>query len=121
MRRRSTGLTASLAIAEHVVGLMAAAGLQVGARRETARPQLANLGEASPRPYQQADVVAADPAYGTLVCHCERVSLGEIRDALRPPLGATSLAGVGRRTRAMNGRCQGFFCGAAVRDLVEGR
>ena len=118
---RSTGLTASLAIAEHVVGLMAAAGLPVGERRETAPPQMANLGEASPRPYQQADVVAADPAYGTLVCHCERVSLGEIRDALQPPLGATSLAGVGRRTRAMNGRCQGFYCGAAVRDLVEGR
>ncbi len=118
---RSTGLTASLAIAEHVVGLMAAAGLPVGERRETAPPQMANLGEASPRSYQQADVVAADPAYGTLVCHCERVSLGEIRDALQPPLGATSLAGVGRRTRAMNGRCQGFYCGAAVRDLVEGR
>lgn len=118
---RSTGLTASLAIAEHVVGLMVAAGLRVGEWSAPRPPQMANLGEAAPRPYQQADVVAADPAYGTIVCHCERVSLGEIRDALRPPLGATSLAGIGRRTRAMNGRCQGFFCGAAVRDLVEGR
>ena len=118
---RSTGLTASLAIAEYVVGLMAAAGLPLGERREAPPPLMANLGEASLRPYQQAEVVAADPAYGTIVCHCERVSLGEIRDALRPPLGATSLAGVGRRTRAMNGRCQGFFCGAAVRELVEGR
>ena len=39
---------------------------------------------------------------------------GEIRDALDAPVPARDLGGLRRRTRATNGRCQGFFCGAAV-------
>ena len=30
------------------------------------------------------------------------------------PVPAVDLGGLRRRTRATNGRCQGFFCGAAV-------
>ncbi len=40
------------------------------------------IGEAGLRPYQDAARITADPEYGRLVCHCERVSRGEIRDAL---------------------------------------
>ncbi|WP_186785243.1 FAD-dependent oxidoreductase, partial [Streptomyces misionensis] len=83
---RSTGLTASLAIAAHVTGLLAACGLDLGPERDLDPVRMPNLGEAFPRPHQRADLIAADPAYGTLVCHCERVSLGEIRDALAGPL-----------------------------------
>jgi glycerol-3-phosphate dehydrogenase len=118
---RSTGLTASLAIAEHVVRLMGSAGMELGDRRGPVLPHLPNLGEASPRPYQQAERIAADAEYGTIVCHCERVTRGEIRDALAGPLGARTVGGLSRRTRAMNGRCQGFFCGADVQAMVEAR
>ncbi|MDD6347546.1 MAG: (2Fe-2S)-binding protein, partial [Lachnospiraceae bacterium] len=34
----------------------------------------------------------------------------EILDAIRRPLGATTLDGVKRRVRAGMGRCQGGFC-----------
>lgn len=78
-----------------------------------------NLGEASPRPYRRADLIARDPAYGTLVCHCEGVSAGEIRDALASAVPPRSKDGLRRRTRAGGGRCQGFYCGAAVRALIE--
>lgn len=78
-----------------------------------------NLGEAFPRPYRRADLIAKDPAYGTLVCHCEHVTLGEIRDALSSTVPPRSLDGLRRRTRAHGGRCQGFYCGAAVRALFE--
>lgn len=116
---RSTGLTASMAIAEHVAGLMVAAGLVLPERDRPDPPRMPNLGEAAPRPYQRADLVAADPAYGTVVCFCERVTLGEVRAALVGPLPARTLDGLRRRTRAMNGRCQGFCCGAEVRALLE--
>jgi glycerol-3-phosphate dehydrogenase len=79
-----------------------------------------NLGEAYPRPHQNARLVATDPEYGTLVCHCERVSRGEIRDALASTVPPRNLDGLRRRTRARAGRCQGFYCGAAVRELFEG-
>ncbi|MEW2512680.1 FAD-dependent oxidoreductase [Streptomyces sp. NPDC046870] len=116
---RSTGLTASLAIAAHVVGLLADGGLGLGPVREPDPVTMPNLGEAFPRPYQRPGLIAADPEYGTLVCHCERVSRGEIRDALASTVPPRSLEGLRRRTRARSGRCQGFYCGAAVRELFE--
>lgn len=116
---RSTGLTASMAIGGYVVELLEAAGLELGDAHEPEPVSMPNLGEAFPRPYERADLIAADPEYGTLVCHCERVSRGEIRDALTSTVPARSLDGLRRRTRARGGRCQGFYCGAAVRELFE--
>ncbi|MEU5538123.1 FAD-dependent oxidoreductase [Streptomyces sp. NPDC020362] len=116
---RSTGLTASMAIAAHVVGLLAGTGLDLGPTREPDTVCMPNLSEAFPRPYQRPELIAADPEYGTLVCHCERVSRGEIRDALAAVIPPHTLDGLRRRTRARGGRCQGFFCGAAVRRLFE--
>jgi glycerol-3-phosphate dehydrogenase len=114
---RSTGLTASMAIAEHVRD-----GLELGGppRAERPRLRLPNIGEASPRPYQRPDLIAADPEYGRLVCFCERVTRGEIRDAFASPVPPVDLDGLRRRTRAHMGRCQGFFCGADLaRTLAE--
>jgi glycerol-3-phosphate dehydrogenase len=118
---RSTGLTASPAIAEHVAGLLAGAG--AGARWDgpavtTTPPVMPPLGESQLRPMRDAVRIAADPAYGTALCHCEQVSRGEVRDACRAVVPATDLGGVRRRTRAMNGRCQGFYCGAELVALV---
>jgi glycerol-3-phosphate dehydrogenase len=118
---RSTGLTASMALATHVVGLLAECGLDLGDPDDLEPVRMPNLGEAFPRPYQRRELIAADPEYGTLVCHCERVTRGEIRDALAGTVPPHSLDGLRRRTRARGGRCQGFYCGAAVRELFEGR
>ncbi len=117
---RSTGLTASMAIAAHVTGLLADTGLDLGPARDLEPVRMPNLGDAHPRPHQNDRLVAADPEYGTLVCHCERVSRGEIRDALASTVPPRNLDGLRRRTRARAGRCQGFYCGAAVRELMEG-
>ncbi|GAA4249284.1 NAD(P)/FAD-dependent oxidoreductase [Dactylosporangium darangshiense] len=112
---RSTGLSACLAIAEHAEGLLRDAGLTLEPRADLPDPpRMPNLGEAFPRPYQDAALIAADPQYGRIVCFCERVTAGEIRDALATPIPPATLEGLRRRTRAMNGRCQGFYCGAEV-------
>ncbi len=115
---RSTGLSASLGIAEYVVALLGEAGLPL---RPSAcgvcLPRMPYIGEAGLRPYQDEERIAGDPAYGQIVCHCERVSLGEVRDALASPVPPADLGGLRRRTRAMNGRCQGFFGAATVSRL----
>jgi glycerol-3-phosphate dehydrogenase len=113
---RSTGLTASLAIAEHVAN-----GLDLAPAAPGDPPCMPYIGEAGTRPYADAARIAADPAYGDLVCFCERVSRGEIRDALAGDIPPSSVEGLRRRTRATMGRCQGFYCGAEVRALLEGR
>ncbi|MFF0447692.1 NAD(P)/FAD-dependent oxidoreductase [Streptomyces sp. NPDC004609] len=117
---RSTGLTAGMAIAEHVRDLLADAGLVLEQRDDLpAPPRMPNIGEAGVRPYEDAARIADDPAYGEIVCFCERVTAGEIRDACHSALPARTLEGLRRRTRAMNGRCQGFFCGSAVQQLMN--
>jgi glycerol-3-phosphate dehydrogenase len=116
---RSTGLTASPAIAEHVAALLADAGARwTGVPPDVPPPAMPPLGEAQVRPLRDPARIAADPAYGAAICHCEQVSRGEVRDACHGPLAATGLGGVRRRTRAMNGRCQGNWCGADVVALV---
>ena len=59
---------------------------------------------------ERAAAIARDPAYGKIVCRCETVSEAEIRAAIRCRIGARTLDGVKRRTRAGMGRCQGGFC-----------
>jgi glycerol-3-phosphate dehydrogenase len=117
---RSTGLTSAMAVAEYVRDQLADAGLTLTAREDLPSPPvMPNLGEAFPRPYQQDDRILGDPAYGQIVCFCERVTAGEIRDAFRSTIPPQDLNGLRRRTRAMNGRCQGFFCGAEIQGLVD--
>ncbi|HEY4927728.1 MAG TPA: NAD(P)/FAD-dependent oxidoreductase [Acidimicrobiales bacterium] len=112
---RSTGLTSSMAVAEHVAGLLDGAGATwSGAPVDVPTPVMPPLGELQVRPLHDPVRIAADPSYGTALCHCEQVSRGEVRDSCHAPVPATDLGGVRRRTRAMNGRCQGFYCGAEV-------
>jgi glycerol-3-phosphate dehydrogenase len=118
---RSTGLSASLGIAEYLVDQLDAAGLALTERRgdrPAGPPAMPYIGQAGRRPYQDADRIAADPEYGRIVCHCERVTRGEIRDALASTLPPADPDGLRRRTRALNGRCQGFYCAAAVSGLM---
>ena len=68
---------------------------------------------------ERAALIQKDPAYGQIVCRCEEVSYGEIRDAIHGILGAKTLDGVKRRTRAGMGRCQAGFCSPRVMDLLS--
>jgi glycerol-3-phosphate dehydrogenase len=116
---RSTGLSASMAIAEHVRD-----GLELELRPPTGQaPELKmpNLGEAAPRPFQRGELIERDPDYGRIVCFCERVTRGELRDALASPVPPVDLDGLRRRTRAYMGRCQGFCCGAELAAMLTGR
>lgn len=117
---RSTGLTSGMAVAEYARDQLASAGVELTPRTDLpAPPAMPNLGEAFPRPYQRQDLIAEDPAYGRIVCFCERVTEGEIRDACRSVIPPSALEGLRRRTRVMNGRCQAFFCGAEVQSMLE--
>lgn len=62
--------------------------------------------------------IAENPAYGNIICRCEMVTEGEIVDAIKRPLGAKSLDGVKRRTRAGMGRCQSGFCAPRVMEIL---
>ena len=60
-----------------------------------------------------------NPEYGKIVCRCDTVSEGEIRDSIRRPVGAKSLDGVKRRTRAGMGRCQRCYCCSQIKKILS--
>ncbi len=63
-------------------------------------------------------LIKENPAYGNIICRCEMITEGEIIDAIRRPLGARSLDGVKRRTRAGMGRCQSGFCSPRTMEIL---
>ena len=63
-------------------------------------------------------LIRKNPAYGNIICRCEMISEGEILDAIHRPLGARSLDGVKRRTRAGMGRCQSGFCAPRTMEIL---
>jgi glycerol-3-phosphate dehydrogenase len=46
---------------------------------------------------ERRELIKEDKTYGKIVCRCETVTEGEIRNAIRRPLGAKTLDGVKRR------------------------
>ena len=63
-------------------------------------------------------LIREKPEYGNIICRCEMVTEGEIMDAINRPLGAKSLDGVKRRTRAGMGRCQAGFCSPRTMEIL---
>ena len=116
---RSTGLSASMGIAEYIGELVREAGLSLEEKTEFKTIKMPNIGENSQRPFQSEKDIAQNPDNGRIVCHCERVSQAEIINALNSPVPASTLDGLRRRTRCMQGRCQGFHCHADVASILE--
>ena len=114
----SPGLSAAPAIAEYIAELALAAlgGAQEKDGWNPGRPKPVRVKDLNPGELRAA--IAANPAYGRVVCRCETISEGEILDAIRAPAGARDIDGVKRRTRAGMGRCQGGFCGAKVLEIL---
>ena len=114
---RSTGLSAALGLADHVRDLCDA-WPDLPAREplmDPIWPAMPIISEAGPRDWQT-------PGNGGIVCHCEMVTRREIEAALDDPLvPPRSLAGLKRRTRVTMGRCQGFYCGATLARITDGR
>ena len=67
---------------------------------------------------EYAALIKEKPEYGNIICRCEMITEGEIMDAINRPLGAKSLDGVKRRTRAGMGRCQSGFCAPKTIEIL---
>lgn len=63
-------------------------------------------------------LIRENPDYGEIICRCEQVSRGEVKDALHRSIPCDTLDGVKRRVRPGMGRCQGGFCGPLVLQII---
>ena len=113
----SPGLTSCPAIGERIAGMLRERlGLQekerfIATRKGVLKPETLSKEE-------RTALIRENPAYGNIICRCEMVTEGEIIDAIRRPLGAKSLDGVKRRTRAGMGRCQSGFCSPRTMEIL---
>jgi len=114
---KSPGLSAAPAIAKMAAGLLTAAGLHL-TLKDNFVDKRKRIRFLELTPDERKALVAADPAYGQVICRCETVTEGEIRDALQSPVPPRSIDGVKRRRGAGMGRCQGGFCGPRVLELL---
>lgn len=108
---RSTGLTGSLGLAQHVLSLLEEQNIVFKPISEPKTPTMPNLAEHLERDWQK-------PGVDEVVCHCEMVTKREIENALSSSLPAGSIEGLKRRTRITMGRCQGFYCSARLSELT---
>ena len=113
----SPGLTAAPAIGEEL-GEWVAEALKLPARSAWKAPEKLLRPFAAMTEEERAAACRENPDYGRIVCRCEVVTEAEIRDAVRRPVGARSIDGVKRRTRAGMGRCQGGFCSPRVMEIL---
>ena len=111
---RSTGLTASLALAKYVIHEMKAAGLELERKTGWIRERRGIVKFSDKTDEEKDALIAGDPRYGKIVCRCEQVTEAEIVEAIHRPVGAKTLDAVKRRVRAGMGRCQSGFCGPQV-------
>ena len=115
----SPGLAGSPAIAEYAVELLRGAGLELCRRDDFEPHRRGNVGFSTLDDEAREALIAKNPAYGRIICRCESVTEGEILDAIHNPLGATTIDGIKRRTRAGMGRCQGGFCLPKVAEILS--
>ncbi|MEG0502911.1 MAG: (2Fe-2S)-binding protein, partial [Cellulosilyticaceae bacterium] len=68
---------------------------------------------------ERIELIKKDRRYGKMVCRCEKVTEAEIVEAIHRPLGAKSIDGIKKRTRAGMGRCQSGFCMNRIIEILS--
>lgn len=113
----SPGLTSAPAIGK-MVAAMIAEQIRPAANEDFCGTRKGILNPAELTKEERAALIKEKPAYGNVICRCEMITEGEIVDAVTRPLGARTLDGVKRRTRAGMGRCQSGFCSPKTMEII---
>lgn len=106
----SPGLASSPAIAEYVIDNFVNKVIELKERKDWNPRVRKHIKMKLLSKEERNRLIKENPDFGKIVCNCEVVSLGEIKDELSRSVPPHSIKGVKRRTRAGFGRCQGGYC-----------
>lgn len=111
----SPGLTSAPAIGEAIREIVIAK-TQASLKKDfnPIRKNIVKFSEATEE--ERIELIKKDRRYGKIVCRCENVTEAEIVEAICAPIGAKTVDGIKKRTRAGMGRCQAGFC---INRVVE--
>ena len=114
----SPGLTAAPAIAKDVIENMVLPKFNASVKSDYVRR----------KPYidmkhmtdeKKDELIKSNPDFGKMICRCEQISLGQIKDVINRKCGARTIKGVKMRCRPGMGRCQGGFCEPEVVKVLQ--
>lgn len=113
----SPGLTAAPAIGKYVANILKEnMDLIEKENFKSTRKGVTRFNELSVD--KKNELIDTNPSYGKMVCKCELITEGEVIESINRPLGATTIDGVKRRTRAMMGGCQGIGCMITIGNIL---
>lgn len=112
----SPGLSSAPAISKYVINELLALKYNHNPKSKKIKPYF-RLQDLSLK--EQNKLIKKNSDYGKVICKCEGVSLGEIKDAINRPIIPTTMDGIKRRVRAGMGRCQGGFCNDRVATILS--
>ena len=111
----SPGLVSAPAIGEYVVEELVKPLFPEIKKNENYNPRVRKYNVVYDMTFEERQaLVEKDPDYGKIICNCEHIPLGQIKDVLSRSVPPHSVKGVKRRVRAGYGKCQGGFCQPSV-------
>lgn len=114
----SPGITAAPAIAIDVVDNMILPKFKAERKfNYIHRKSFVKMAELNDEEKQK--LIEKDHDFGKVICRCEKISLGEIKDVINRKCGATTIKGIRLRCRSGMGRCQGSFCESEVFKIYQ--
>lgn len=114
----SPGLTSAPAIALYVCDMLEKAGLAMEKKADFKAERISSRRFSHLTTEEKNEVIKRDPKFGHVVCFCEKITEGEVLDAIHKNPPARSVDAVKRRTRAGMGGCQGGFCAPVVTEIL---
>ncbi|MDL2224602.1 NAD(P)/FAD-dependent oxidoreductase [Eubacteriales bacterium OttesenSCG-928-M02] len=112
----SPGLSAAPAVGQSIAQ-MVAADLDLAEKKDFMPHRKRQKPFAEMDGAERAAAIEADGGHARIICRCETVTEGEIRNAIGR--GARTLDGIKRRCRPGMGRCQGGFCTPRILEIME--
>ena len=113
----SPGLTSAPAIADYTFNMLLEKGLIIN--KIQAKQRKAYIKTDKMSAYSLNKLVSKDPSFGRVVCRCENITEGEIKQVLNGPIKNLTTDGVKRRLRTTMGRCQGSFCYPSILEIMS--
>ncbi len=117
----SPGLVSSPAIGEYVVEELVSKVLTLKKKDSYVSKIRPYIHEKELSAEERNELIKKNPDFGTIICNCEKVSLGQIKDVLSRSLPCLTIKALKKRTRAGFGKCQGGFCQPQVLRIIASK
>lgn len=115
----SPGFVSSPAIAEYVVNELVSPLIKLEKKENyipNVRPSIVTR---KMNNEARIKLIKEHPEYGEIICQCEKISKGEILDAMSRSDHPHTIKAIKKRCRAGFGKCQGGFCQPLVAKLIS--